>query len=330
MTQSTKDRLVALAVAAATLALAMSLAGCATAPAKTERSVWKPWTWFRRDSVATVEKAKDDEQKILARAVTNQSAILSGASGYTFATGEALKRATNQEPAVKVAGDMNDRAAALLPKPSVEDVTNYKRIIAGLLSTNETDRSTAAAELSAKDAKIAQLQLLAEQLKAAGDNARRDYEAKVTELGAKFQSEQQTADKWRQHQAKTWLGRIFDVIGPAGLIALSVAFPMTAPLAGRAFGWLSRVMPSSSIVTGVVSRAGYENVVAGAAKVREVLKNGAPAAPTLLEAADKALTAAQSPDDVPLVNATRVRIARREARLKAKKNAAAAAAGVTI
>ena len=286
----------------------LSLCGCSTSTAS-NRNVWQPWTWFRSSPADKLDASKAKADANATAQATNQAVIYKGASGYVWATGEALKSAT-QEPAVRVAGDMNSRAAVLLPVPDVADVTRFREIVAGLLSTNSATVAVASAALSAKDAELARAQLIAEQLRAQNDAIRQAAARDVADLAAKFHVEQSTADKWRAHQAKTWLGRILDVLGPAGMIALAVACPAAVPFLGRAFGWFSRVMPSTSMLTGVVDAKGFNNVVAGVSAVRAELKAD-PSLAKLAERADDLLTMERSPDDARLIEAARKRVAAR-------------------
>jgi hypothetical protein len=292
--------------------LLVLLSGCAGGAAS-NRSAWQPWTWFRADAVKAADKTREKQDDNAARQATNSSAIVRGASGYVWATGEALKAATNAEPAVRVAGDMNSRAAVLLPAPEVADVTRMREIVNGLLSTNAQSVAHAQSLLSAKDAELARAQLIAEQLKGDNDRLRAAATRDMADLAARFQGEQATADKWRAHQAKTWLGRILDVLGPAGLVALAVACPAAVPIAGRAFGWFSRVMPSTSLVTGVVDAKGFGNVVAGVEKVRATLRSD-PSLAAVAERADDLLRIERAPDDDKLIRAARRRVAARVVR----------------
>jgi hypothetical protein len=121
------------------------------------------------------------------------------------------------------------------------------------------------------------------------------------------------AGQWDAAQRQKWFERFTDLFGTGGLIAIAVAFPALAPLAGRAFGLLSQVMPGSAAITGVVSRASFDGVVAGVERVRQVVRsrNGQQITAELAETIDGLLREERSPADLPLIRERRFRVARR-------------------
>ena len=77
-----------------------------------------------------------------------------------------------------------------------------------------------------------------------------------------------------------------------------------------AFGLLSQVMPGSAAITGVVSRASFDGVVAGVERVRETIKrrNGQQITAELADTIDGLLREERSRDDVQLIRERRHRI----------------------
>ena len=99
---------------------------------------------------------------------------------------------------------------------------------------------------------------------------------------------------------------------PRWRIALASTGVLSIPLAGRAFGFFSRVMPSTSALTGVVSAKGFDNVVAGVESVRDTLKNHV-GDRELAARVDDLLRIERSPDDKKLITARRAKLKRKAA-----------------
>lgn len=219
---------------------------------------------------------------------------------------QALTTITNPPPAVAVAQKMNTRAQSLLPAPDVKASVEVAAVVSGLTSGQPDATARAEARLAALDA------LAVEQS---------EYEA---ELRAKLQSELDKerasnflnagkAAEWDAANRKKWWERFADLFGTGGLIALAVTVPALAPLAGRAFGLLSRMIPGSAALTGVVSRSSFDGVVAGVERVRQIVRarNGQQITAELAETVDGLLREERSPADLPLIRERRFRVARK-------------------
>jgi hypothetical protein len=284
------------------------ISGCASPSGQTpQRSWYKPWTWLTDKSQEEKTTARE-VAKVESALNTNSLALIRGAALKVAATGEALRQATNRDAATDLASTFNSQAANLLPeKPSLSELADLKAIVAGLLSTNLAERVNAAARLDAKDKQLAELQRMTGELKAKLETAEQSHAAAVAKLTDAYVGERAVADKWRQEQAKTWLTRIGDLLGTGGMVALAATGVLSVPMAGRIFGYFSRVMPSSSVLTGVVSAKGFDNVVAGVESVRKALRNNVGDA-ELSERVDDLLRIERGPDDKKLINARRQRL----------------------
>jgi len=290
-------------ISLATAGLLLTLTGCSTAAAgkRAETTWWKPWTW-RADQTVDAAKSKDQKNQAEDALAANQTATVKAAASKVAATGAALASRTNREPATDLAVMFNGQAAALLPTPGLAELAEVKSIVAGLLSTNAQLRADAEKRLDAKDKQLAELQRMTGELAAKLEAAEKTHEAAVAKLTDAYVGERKVADQWREHQAKAWLARIADLLGTGGVIALAVCVPAAAPLAGRLFGFMSKVMPSSAAITGVVAKSGFDNVVAGVERVTAAVKQKDPA---LAGEALSLLRQEQSPDDERLVAARR-------------------------
>ena len=228
------------------------------------------------------------------------------AAAFVAGSTQALTTITNPPPAVAVAQQMNTRAQSLLPAPETKTALEVAATVSGLTSGQPDAVAKAEAKLAALDA------LAIEQS---------EYEAG---LRAKLQSELDKervanalnagkAGQWDAAQRQKWFERFTDLFGTGGLIALAVAFPALAPLAGRAFGLLSQVMPGSAAITGVVSRASFDGVVAGVERVRQVVRsrNGQQITGELAETIDGLLREERSPADLPLIRERRFRVTKK-------------------
>lgn len=275
--------------------------GCSTPSAKVERSWWKPWTW-RADSTKDARSATEAKAKAAEAITANNEQLVQAAAAKVAATGVALDARTNREPATDLAAKFNQQASVLLPAPTVAELNELRSIVGGLLSTNAAERAAATDRLSVKEKELAELQRSTGELKAKLDHAEKSHAAATAKLQEEYVGERKVADQWRQHQAKTWLTRLVDLLGTGGMIALAVMVPTAAPLAGRMFGFMSRVMPSTSVLTGVVSKSGFDNVVAGVERVTAAVKQKDP---KLADEALSLLRQEQSPEDELLVNACR-------------------------
>lgn len=281
--------------------------GCQSGPV--ERSIWKPWTW-RGDKSSEARKSADAAKQVKAALADNSDALIHAAGVNVSATGEALNNATNREPAVRLAQDFNAKAGALLPKPTVSELGDIKSIVSGLLSTNATLRADAERRLDVKDRELADLQRMTGELRAKLDAAEQSHEQAVAKLTDAYASERGVADKWRAEQAKAWGRKILDLLGTGGLIALASTGVLSIPLAGRAFGLFSRIMPASATLTGVVSQVDFTNAVGAVEQFKTAVKAGDVngGADTVLDALKAALAGAQNPAAERLVDATRVAV----------------------
>lgn len=230
----------------------------------------------------------------------------SAAAAYVAGSTQALASVTNPPPAVAVARQMNTRAAALLPAPNTATALEVSRAVEALTSELAATRADGAQKLAALDAEAASL-------------ARRELELRA-QLQAELEMERvanaTNADKaaqWDAHSRKEWFARFTDLFGTGGLIAIAVAFPALAPLAGRAFGMLSKVMPSTAALTGVVSRSSFDGVVAGVERVRQAIRSndGETITTELADQLDGLLREERDRGDLPLIRERRHRVARR-------------------
>ena len=227
------------------------------------------------------------------------------ASAFVAGSSQALASVTNPPPAVKVAQAMNVRAQASLPAPDTATALAVAKLVEELLAENATIRASGEKRLAALDAHAVELSAreleLRAQLSAELDAERKSNAANAAD-----------ATSWRAHQRREWWTKFTDLFGTGGLIALAVAFPALAPLAGRAFGMLSQIMPSSAVVTGVVSRASFDGVVAGVERVRQLVRsrNGLQITPELADTVDGLLREERNRDDLPLIKERRYRVAR--------------------
>ena len=292
------------------LLLAGLLAGCQSA-GPVARTWWKPWTW-RGDKSVEERKTADAKAKAEAALDANSAATVRAAASKVAATGAALNARTNREPATDLAATFNGQAGALLPAVPIAELADVKTIVSGLLSTNAQLRADAEKRLDANDKKLAELQRMTGELRAKLDAAEQSHEQAVSKLTDAYAQERGVADKWRQEQAKSWGQKIFDLLGTGGLIALASTGVLSVPLAGRAFGFFSRVMPSTSALTGVVSAKGFDNVVAGVESVRDTLKNHV-GDHELARRVDDLLRIERSPDDKKLISARRAKLKRKAA-----------------
>jgi|GEM_PF-5708563 len=298
--------------------LAVVLSGCASPSAKVERSWWKPWTW-RADTSKDTRTAADAKAKAAAAVDANSDQLIHAAAGKVAATGAALDARTNREPATDLAAKFNQQAAALLPQPPVAELNELRAIVGGLLSTNAAERAAATDRLAVKDKELAELQRLTGELKAKLDSAEQSHAAAVSKLQDAYVGERTVADQWRQHQAKTWLTRLADLLGTGGMIALAVLVPAAAPLAGRLFGFMSKVMPGSAALTGVVSKASFENVVAGTEMAVSAVRQRDPALATQVL---DALRIGKAPDDDKLIDRSREVVTKKRSDVRRAKEAA--------
>lgn len=306
------------------LAATLILTGCRSA-GPVQRTWYKPWTW-RADQSAAERKATDAKKAAADALDTNSVAIVRAAAGKVAATGAALAARTNREPATDLAATFNQQAAALLPQPTVAELNELKAIVGGLLSTNAAERASATERLAVKDKELAELQRMTGELRAKLDAAEQSHAAAVAKLKDAYADERRVADQWRQHQAKTWFARIADLLGTGGMVALAVLVPAAAPLAGRLFGFMSKVMPSSAVLTGVVSKASFENVVAGTEMAVSAVRQRDPA---LASQVLDALRIGKAPDDDRLIDRSREVVAKNRSDVRRAKEAALIATGKT-
>lgn len=296
--------------AAPAILLAALLCGCQSA-GPVQRTWYKPWTW-RADKSADERKTADAKKQVEAAIDANSAATVKAAASKVAATGAALASRTNREPATELAVTFNTQAGALLPPVSIAELADVKAIVAGLLSTNAALRADAEKRLDAKDKQLAELQRMTGELAAKLDAAEQSHSAAVAKLTDAYAQERGVADKWRQEQAKTWGRRILDLLGTGGLIALASTGVIGVPLAGRLFGYFSRVMPASSALTGVVSAKGFDHVVAGVESVRTALRQNV-GDMELAARVDDLLRIERSPEDRRLLNARRAKLKRKAA-----------------
>jgi len=288
------------------------LTGCQSA-GPVQRAWYKPWTW-RSDKSADARETADAKAKAEAALDANSAATIRAAAGKVAATGAALNARTNREPATDLAAQFNTQAGALLPAVPIAELAEVKAIVSGLLSTNAQLRADAEKRLDVKDKELAELQRLTGELRAKLDAAEQSHDQAVAKLTDAYASERAVGDKWREHQAKTWGQRILDLLGTGGLIALASTGVLSIPLAGRAFGFFSRVMPASSALTGVVSKVDFTNAVGAVESFKSAVKMGSveAGADTVLDTLKTALAANQNPAAERLIDATRIAAVRKE------------------
>lgn len=306
------------------LAAALILTGCQSA-GPVQRTWYKPWTW--RGDQSSAERKTDAEKKKAEAAIdANSDQLVHAAAVKVAATGAALNARTNREPATDLAANFNAQAAALLPQPTVAELNELRTIVSGLLSTNAAERASATERLAVKDKELADLQRMTGELRAKLDAAEQSHAAAVAKLTDAYADERRVADQWRQHQAKTWFARIADLLGTGGMVALAVMVPAAAPLAGRLFGFMSKVMPGSAALTGVVSKASFENVVAGTEMAVSAVRQRDPA---LASQVLDALRIGKAPDDDRLIDRSREVVTKKRSDVRRAKEAALIATAKT-
>ena len=185
------------------------------------------------------------------KAEVEQSAvkIQQAAAANVAATGAALERAPATNRAVQVAREFNERAAALLPSPTVADVVEYRRIVEGLLADKAADRARAEKLLADRDAGLVDLQTSHAEILA----KLRETEEQLVHLGGQYEAE----------RSKSWWTRIYAVFGLGGVVALCIAFPVLIPVLTNLLGALVNALPSLAGLFGVVSKRAMDAVVGG-------------------------------------------------------------------
>jgi hypothetical protein len=232
------------------LSLLVVLAACSSPEKKTRK--------MQAAADSTAEQIKQGED-----------ALVDKGKAYNFATGIALNRATNTEPAIEVAKDMNAKSQVLLGPPKPDDAVTMTKIVDGKLSSDEGEQKKAE-KLESKF-----LDVIAKIQKEKDEN-----EAKhAKELAALKEQNAQNADdaqKWRDYQRKHWLKRIIASIGftglIAGLIALVIFVPVSIPILTRIAGALLKFFPAMGKVFGVVGMDTVDATVKGIGNIRSKLK----------------------------------------------------------
>lgn len=281
----------------------LTLAGCATAPATASKATWwKPWTW-RADASKPAAALESKRDEIKTERAANSTAILTNAASKVAATGEALALVTNPPPAVSLAKDFNAQAAALLPQPSLAEVKELRALIAGLLSTNATERAAAQSRLDSKDAAIAQLQANAARLQGMFDATTEAAAKEAKRLQDAYAQERAVADQWREHQVKSWAQKLWEIAGTTGLTAAAVGLCGGLPFATRAIAGLSRAFPSLATVSGVAPLASYTQAIAGIESAHDMLKVNSG---QLAESMMTRIRIQQNPADSKLIRAAKI------------------------
>jgi len=188
----------------------------------------------------------------------------------TMATGLALQAAPQTNRAVRVAQAFNEKAKVLLPQPEYGETIRYQGIVAGLLSENETDRTSAQKALGEKDSEILRLQ----SDKSVISGRIKELELELIDYGKKYELERN----------KSWGRRMYAFLGFGGVIALAVAFPIFIPIAGQIVSWIVGLVPSLASWIGLVGRKSFDSVLIGVESAKEKMKaNGAQGVTSLLK-----------------------------------------------
>jgi hypothetical protein len=229
--------------------------------------------WVFAFSCASPEKTtrkKQDKADTTAQSIkTTEQALEDKGRAYNYGTSIFLDWVTNQEPAIKGAKDFNNKSQVLLGPPSPEDAVTMNEIVEGRLSQDAgrqkkadkqedkflgviADLHREKAELTEQHAK--ELSVLKEQNAANADDA----------------------EKWRDHQRKTWYKRIFASLGIFGtivaVIAIMVFVPPAIPLIARFLGWFVSKLPAAAGAVGAVSLKTFDATVKGVGGIRNHFK----------------------------------------------------------
>lgn len=235
-------RLEWLGVACCIFLAVVSLLGCQSRRGQTDRAQAK---------VAAVE---NDLRK-------NGDDLTRKAAVFTAGVGDALAAETNRTPAVLLAYDLNQRAAALLPAPDYSELRLMQTAVEGMLSQVEARQKAAEDLLRKLDVTVGRLQAERGKLDGKLDQA----EQKRDDLMDRMASE---ADFGRK--VKRWLwwgvgGVAFLFVAPILFQGLSLAFPAFAPITALLAGivaapgkLLVKAVPAAADSMGVVARSQFD------------------------------------------------------------------------
>lgn len=217
------------------LAAALFLAGCGLLPSA-------------KSKAARVDASEQKAKAAVARA---DESVVRSARGYVAGTGEALSKAADS-PAVSVAREFNSRAQSALGAPTIDELAEVRKIVAGLLDDNAKVRAEAARKLDARDAELASVLRDREELREKIVAA----EARKTKLLYRFAD---AADKWSTLESVFWVGVAVLVFATVLPVVIRVVAPLLGPfgpLAGllsAAVGHFVRAVADS--VPGAVTKA---------------------------------------------------------------------------
>ncbi len=98
---------------------------------------------------------------------------------------------------------------------------------------------------------------------------KRNREGAIDALEKQARYDAADASQWRSLQAKNWFQKIASIVGPMAMIGLGFAFPVAAPLLGRASGWLAKaVTPKAPGFFGVAPTSTLDSQIVMAANMK--------------------------------------------------------------
>lgn len=144
--------------------------------------------------------------------------------------------------AYDLSGTFLGRAQSIVGLPIVDQ----SEVVSALLSTNRSLRA---------DAEQAEREHVIEEQAWRAERA--NYQAKLLEMGAKYEAEH------NKSIVRRFWGWLISTLGIGGIIALCVFCPAVIPIFARLIGWVVSKVPALAGAVGVVSTKAYDSVVRG-------------------------------------------------------------------
>lgn len=216
-------------------------------------------------SIKELQRVEEAKQKLAA----NETARLEKGRDFAYGTAKALDKICTPSPEVKVAKVLNDRAMLTLGTPDSQTALRLQQMVDDLLSLNEDLRKRGAADLAARDAAIAKLELKSKNLEHSVENAEDARDDKfVTNANKASQWDEENSfinsinpfhDLWKFVKKMFVLLLIVGVVGVL-LKVLAMFFPALKPLSALVdvvlggFGKaIFRLAPTAKAAAGVVA-----------------------------------------------------------------------------
>jgi len=221
-------------------------------------------------TVKELQRVEEAKQKL----ADNETARLEKGRDFAYGTGKALDKIVTPSPEVKVAKVLNDRAMLTLGTPDSQTALRLQQMVDDLLSLNEELRKRGAADLAARDAAIAKLELKSKNLEHSVENAEDARDDKfVTNANKASQWDEENSfinsinpfhDLWKFVKKMFVLLLIVGLLGVL-LKVLAMFFPALKPLSALVdvvlggFGKaIFRLAPTAKAAAGVVSAEAHE------------------------------------------------------------------------